>query len=125
MSGDWVLWEFTQSYLVEMIVVLGFCSHCATVWTESSGGTCSQLSTHMGVFFYSVFAVCKCILSVFDVMGEEQLLCCVCVLYVCVLGSMCVVLISVFPSWQLWDIGGQPRFRSMWERYCRGVSAIV
>ncbi|KAL7985429.1 hypothetical protein Chor_003999, partial [Crotalus horridus] len=25
----------------------------------------------------------------------------------------------------LWDIGGQPRFRSMWERYCRGVSAIV
>ncbi|KAB0406571.1 hypothetical protein E2I00_010380, partial [Balaenoptera physalus] len=24
----------------------------------------------------------------------------------------------------LWDIGGQPRFRSMWERYCRGVSAI-
>ena len=26
---------------------------------------------------------------------------------------------------QLWDIGGQPRFRSMWERYCRGVNAIV
>ncbi|XP_045839212.1 ADP-ribosylation factor-like protein 8A isoform X1 [Meles meles] len=26
---------------------------------------------------------------------------------------------------KLWDIGGQPRFRSMWERYCRGVSAIV
>lgn len=26
---------------------------------------------------------------------------------------------------QLWDIGGQPRFRSMWERYCRGVTAIV
>mmetsp|Transcript_28455 Transcript_28455/g.71467 ORF Transcript_28455/g.71467 Transcript_28455/m.71467 type:complete len:182 (+) Transcript_28455:269-814(+) len=24
-----------------------------------------------------------------------------------------------------WDVGGQPRFRSMWERYCRGVSAIV
>ncbi|KAL6414621.1 arf/Sar family protein [Ilyonectria robusta] len=24
-----------------------------------------------------------------------------------------------------WDIGGQPRFRTMWERYCRGVSAIV
>lgn len=23
------------------------------------------------------------------------------------------------------DIGGQPRFRSMWERYCRGVNAIV
>ena len=20
---------------------------------------------------------------------------------------------------KLWDIGGQPRFRSMWERYCR------
>lgn len=26
---------------------------------------------------------------------------------------------------QIWDIGGQPRFRSMWERYCRGVNAIV
>ncbi|KAH0468078.1 hypothetical protein IEQ34_003111 [Dendrobium chrysotoxum] len=26
---------------------------------------------------------------------------------------------------KLWDIGGQPRFRSMWERYCRAVSAIV
>jgi len=26
---------------------------------------------------------------------------------------------------KLWDIGGQPRFRSMWERYCRGVSCIV
>jgi len=26
---------------------------------------------------------------------------------------------------QVWDIGGQPRFRSMWERYCRGVNAIV
>ncbi|EDQ91097.1 uncharacterized protein MONBRDRAFT_20347 [Monosiga brevicollis MX1] len=26
---------------------------------------------------------------------------------------------------KLWDIGGQPRFRSMWERYCRGVQAIV
>lgn len=24
-----------------------------------------------------------------------------------------------------WDIGGQPRFRPMWERYCRGVDAIV
>uniref|UniRef100_A0A8C0FGD8 ADP ribosylation factor like GTPase 8B n=1 Tax=Bubo bubo TaxID=30461 RepID=A0A8C0FGD8_BUBBB len=26
---------------------------------------------------------------------------------------------------KIWDIGGQPRFRSMWERYCRGVNAIV
>ncbi|PIA26629.1 hypothetical protein AQUCO_09100059v1 [Aquilegia coerulea] len=26
---------------------------------------------------------------------------------------------------KLWDIGGQRRFRTMWERYCRGVSAIV
>ncbi|CAG8472255.1 1313_t:CDS:2 [Paraglomus brasilianum] len=26
---------------------------------------------------------------------------------------------------KLWDIGGQPRFRNMWERYCRGVNAIV
>ena len=24
-----------------------------------------------------------------------------------------------------WDLGGQPRFRSMWERYCRGANAIV
>jgi len=28
-------------------------------------------------------------------------------------------------SIKLWDLGGQPRFRSMWERYCRGVQAIV
>jgi len=26
---------------------------------------------------------------------------------------------------KLWDIGGQAQFRSMWERYCRGVNAIV
>ncbi|KAL7224512.1 hypothetical protein ACSBR1_025884 [Camellia fascicularis] len=26
---------------------------------------------------------------------------------------------------KLWDLGGQPRFHSMWERYCRAVSAIV
>eukprot|EP00727_Mastigamoeba_balamuthi_P011128 m51a1_g6638 putative adp-ribosylation factor-like protein 8b (189) ;mRNA; r:106254-107292 len=26
---------------------------------------------------------------------------------------------------KMWDIGGQPRFRGMWERYCRGVNAIV
>eukprot|EP01025_Chloroclados_australasicus_P026371 TRINITY_DN2618_c0_g1_i1.p2 TRINITY_DN2618_c0_g1~~TRINITY_DN2618_c0_g1_i1.p2 ORF type:complete len:186 (-),score=28.53 TRINITY_DN2618_c0_g1_i1:542-1099(-) len=26
---------------------------------------------------------------------------------------------------KLWDIGGQQRFRSMWERYCRAVQAIV
>lgn len=26
---------------------------------------------------------------------------------------------------KLWDVGGQPRFRSMWERYCRNVQAIV
>lgn len=26
---------------------------------------------------------------------------------------------------KLWDVGGQPRFQSMWERYCRGVQAIV
>ncbi|KAK9381921.1 P-loop containing nucleoside triphosphate hydrolase protein [Kockiozyma suomiensis] len=24
-----------------------------------------------------------------------------------------------------WDLGGQPRFRSMWERYCKGVNAIL
>ncbi|KAH0929122.1 hypothetical protein HID58_014849 [Brassica napus] len=26
---------------------------------------------------------------------------------------------------KIWDLGGQRRFRTMWERYCRGVSAIV
>eukprot|EP01023_Acetabularia_acetabulum_P019866 TRINITY_DN20223_c0_g1_i1.p3 TRINITY_DN20223_c0_g1~~TRINITY_DN20223_c0_g1_i1.p3 ORF type:complete len:186 (-),score=30.27 TRINITY_DN20223_c0_g1_i1:364-921(-) len=26
---------------------------------------------------------------------------------------------------KLWDIGGQQRFRSMWERYCRAVQAIL
>jgi ADP-ribosylation factor-like protein 8 len=26
---------------------------------------------------------------------------------------------------KLWDLGGQRRFRAMWERYCRGVSAIL
>ncbi|XP_051140301.1 ADP-ribosylation factor-like protein 8c [Andrographis paniculata] len=26
---------------------------------------------------------------------------------------------------KLWDLGGQSRFRSMWERYCRGVSVIL
>ena len=24
-----------------------------------------------------------------------------------------------------WDVGGQPKFRSMWGRYCRGVDAII
>ncbi|GAA5917963.1 hypothetical protein JCM6882_001066 [Rhodosporidiobolus microsporus] len=26
---------------------------------------------------------------------------------------------------KVWDLAGQPRFRSIWERYCRGVNAIV
>ncbi|KAI8911795.1 ADP-ribosylation factor family-domain-containing protein [Gorgonomyces haynaldii] len=26
---------------------------------------------------------------------------------------------------KLWDLGGQTRFRGMWERYCRGVNCIV
>lgn len=26
---------------------------------------------------------------------------------------------------KMWDLGGQPRFRSLWERYCRGVQAII
>lgn len=26
---------------------------------------------------------------------------------------------------KMWDLGGQPRFRNLWERYCRGVQAIV
>eukprot|EP01083_Nonionella_stella_P037232 101504_1 len=28
-------------------------------------------------------------------------------------------------SIKVWDLGGQKRFRPMWERYCRGVDAIV
>eukprot|EP00798_Chlamydomonas_sp_ICE-L_P001225 gene1225-32566_t len=26
---------------------------------------------------------------------------------------------------KMWDLGGQPRFRSLWERYCRGVEVII
>lgn len=26
---------------------------------------------------------------------------------------------------KIWDVAGQPKFRSMWERYCSGVDAIV
>lgn len=26
---------------------------------------------------------------------------------------------------KVWDLGGQEKFRSMWERYCRGVTCIV
>ncbi|KAI9595605.1 ADP-ribosylation factor-like protein 8B [Syncephalis fuscata] len=26
---------------------------------------------------------------------------------------------------KVWDVGGQTRFRTMWERFCRGVDAIV
>jgi len=26
---------------------------------------------------------------------------------------------------KVWDMGGQKKFRSMWERYCRGVNCIV
>ena len=26
---------------------------------------------------------------------------------------------------KLWDIGGQPRFRSKWDTYCRGVNDII
>ncbi|KAH9986703.1 ADP-ribosylation factor family-domain-containing protein [Russula vinacea] len=25
---------------------------------------------------------------------------------------------------KIWDVAGQPKFRSMWERYCHGVDAI-
>lgn len=28
-------------------------------------------------------------------------------------------------SIKCWDLGGQPRFRTMWERYCRDVNAII
>lgn len=26
---------------------------------------------------------------------------------------------------KMWDLGGHARFRTQWERYCRGVSAVV
>ncbi|KAG1897419.1 Arl8a protein [Suillus fuscotomentosus] len=26
---------------------------------------------------------------------------------------------------KIWDVAGQPKFRSMWERYCNGVDALV
>lgn len=38
---------------------------------------------------------------------------------------LCVIDVCTVMYFQVWDIGGQPRFRSMWERYCRGVNAIV
>ncbi len=28
-------------------------------------------------------------------------------------------------SFKMWDLGGQPRFRSLWERYCETCTAIV
>jgi hypothetical protein len=34
-----------------------------------------------------------------------------------------LTILSLFHSHA--DLAGQPRFRSIWERYCRGVNAIV
>ena len=28
-------------------------------------------------------------------------------------------------SLKVWDLGGQPRFRESWEKYCRGADAII
>ncbi|KAI0322037.1 Arl8a protein [Amylostereum chailletii] len=28
-------------------------------------------------------------------------------------------------TFKIWDVAGQPKFRSMWERYCNGVDAVV
>ncbi|KAF8349332.1 Arl8a protein [Amanita rubescens] len=28
-------------------------------------------------------------------------------------------------TFKLWDIAGQPKYRSLWERYCNGMDAIV
>ncbi|KAK4697817.1 ADP-ribosylation factor-like protein 8, partial [Lecanoromycetidae sp. Uapishka_2] len=39
--------------------------------------------------------------------------------------SLLRVLAKGHVTLKCWDLGGQPRFRSMWERYCRGVNAIV
>ncbi|EAW16047.1 ADP-ribosylation factor-like protein [Aspergillus fischeri NRRL 181] len=39
--------------------------------------------------------------------------------------SLLRVLAKGHVTLKCWDLGGQPRFRPMWERYCRGVNAIV
>ena len=26
---------------------------------------------------------------------------------------------------KIWDVAGQPKFRSMWERYCHGMDAVM
>lgn len=26
---------------------------------------------------------------------------------------------------KLWDLGGQPRFRESWEKYCRNADVII
>ena len=26
---------------------------------------------------------------------------------------------------KLWDLGGQPRFRESWEKYCRSADVII
>ena len=26
---------------------------------------------------------------------------------------------------KMWDLGGQPRFRDSWEKYCRNADAII
>ncbi|KAK2465231.1 hypothetical protein APHAL10511_002585 [Amanita phalloides] len=28
-------------------------------------------------------------------------------------------------TFKLWDVAGQPKYRSLWERYCNGVDAVV
>jgi len=28
-------------------------------------------------------------------------------------------------SFKIWDVAGQPKFRSAWQRYCAGVDAVV
>lgn len=42
-----------------------------------------------------------------------------------VLPALLLIILPFLFFLQVWDIGGQPRFRSMWERYCRGVNCIV
>jgi len=28
-------------------------------------------------------------------------------------------------TFKIWDVAGQPKFRSMWERYCHGMDAVM
>jgi len=63
--------------------------------------------------------------SSLDVNGIHDTASCPSFLRPCALGFNMRKVAKGKVSIKLWDLGGQPRFRSMWERYCRGVNAVV